>query len=128
VNCPTCGSTAQAIIRSNKDGQLEEACGSCGALVCAIKPGVAVTPPKPAEQPAPKTQLQPSKRTRAPKPGEAVRSAKRELKAVRKHLRALRKELAEYEGAEKQLSRLVDAADGKALAVVRDLKRTTGTG
>lgn len=125
--CPSCGSDAHPVIATNEDAQLVEICGSCNATIGRIKPGVTDRPqnPPPVDaQPAPKPR---TARRPAPKPGRAVREARAELKQVRRELRSLRKELAAYEKAERQLSRLVDAADGTSLAVVRNLdQRTTG--
>ena len=127
--CPACCSEAHPVIATNEHAQLVEICGSCNATIGRIKPGVVERPQAETQRP---TEAKPEPKPRAarkpaPKPGRAVREAKAELKQVRRELKALRKELVAYEKAERELARLVDAADGKSLAVVRNLdQRTTG--
>jgi small-conductance mechanosensitive channel len=139
--CRHCGALRPPIIEFTPEGKLWR-CLSCN--VCERTPppedGAPVVPLKTEAQtqelaPAPPPEQEPEtqaqlvkceriKRASPPKPGDIVRQARRELRAVRQELKLLRKELATYEQAENELSRLLDAADGK-LAVVRDIKQST---
>ena len=53
-------------------------------------------------------------------PKDVVKMAKRRLREVRREI----KQLTKLRKEEQELTRLIDAAEGKQLAVVRDIKRT----
>lgn len=55
-------------------------------------------------------------------PQDVVKLAKRRLREIKRELKALRK----LEAEKSQLERLVNAADGRPVAVVRELKRSSG--
>ena len=65
------------------------------------KPAPALVKAKPAAKPLPDLGWDPAR---------AVKQAKADLRDVRRHIKALRKELAKAEKAERELSKLVGAA------------------
>jgi hypothetical protein len=136
VACEQCGSESPALIELNPEVGTLKKCANCGATEVMNRlipmspdvpqqspPSAEPAAPKPAEPNAVPAKAKPPRVKRvAPKPGDAVRRARAELKQVRRDLKQARKELAQLEKAEQELSRLVDAADGKSLAVVRQLQ------
>lgn len=98
-------------------------CIDCGEVIRSES----VQPPQsaPAQEAAPParaTRKHPAENPKAQnKPVDVVKLAKRRLKEVRRELKAMRKLEAELA----QLERLLNAADGKPTAVVRELRASS---
>lgn len=80
-----------------------------------------VAKPKHAKQES-KFPEQP-KRAAIPDPDRVVKGARRDLKQLRRDIKAAEKHLAKMKSAADKLQKLLDAADGQSLAVVRSLPR-----
>ena len=96
----------------------------------ALPPELREKPAKPqsAPQPEPVAEAAPTLsapgQTKPLTPGGILKQARRELKQARAEIRKRKRELKRLEKSERELARLVDAADGKPRSVVTELRRS----
>lgn len=126
MNCPSCNS--DWMTTALQGGVVVIKCGACGCRVqspSGSQPESSQRPPQsPKAQPAPQPTAQPRKRReKAPQPDtplDPVPALRARLKWLDGEIKRLRKLEAERE----QLARILSAASGPPVAVVRELKRS----
>lgn len=127
--CPSCGCQSRMTQLSAVHGKISN-CSGCGTRVVMPVEAPPVSPPSPASTqprsvgrprlsiPTPPTTSEPTKVTAR----STIASAKREAKALRSHVKALKKALTSAETELEKLNRLLDAADSRPRAVVRPIR------
>ena len=119
MGCQNCGADAPPSMEMTPHGPVVK-CDACGFMPQTVDQPVARDVAAEPERKLATKKPEPKREKIDPR--ALVKQAKRELKERRKRIRQLKRELAAEEKAEAELARLLDAADGKPLAVVRELR------
>lgn len=127
MKCPSCGSS-EIGARISQDGTKERFCRACGVSVVIDEPKAPVARQEPAQVAAAEPAPVVTARRRASKPGDDTAPAN-PIPAMRKRLRWLDSEIRRLRKLEREresLARVLSAASGKPVAVVRELRSSHG--
>lgn len=125
MHCANCDKEVAAVVTLSDSGHgMVRQCQICSSPLEHID---AATPrgPKPAPQPAAQPESRPESARRQPAKKtdpasfDVIKEAKKRRRYLVKEIRRLKKELKAAETEEAQLTRLLDAADGKTSAKVK---------
>ena len=119
MHCPNCATETSVQADMTPDGLVKK-CAECGLLVRDDEAPQAA-PVQPAKPTAPR---HPQPKTAPTDPRALIKAARAELRERKRRVKSLTKELKAEQKAADELQRLLDAADGKSLAVVRPLRHS----
>lgn len=126
IGCRHCGADRPPVVDLSPEGKRWK-CMSCGAVdvtdpnVEQDQPAVAANPK--TAKPEAKSPEKPA-RAHIPDPNRVVKDARRDLKRLTRDIKATERHLAKMKNAADKLQKLLDAADGQSLAVVRPLRQS----